>query len=163
MAHVLVNSIYWEVKFDSVPSCHLPVAAHNQERPTAAVTPIQVQNATGLGPASAGLPHHPLASSQPPPPMPGPATHVAAVSLGRAGAPLACAAAASLASPSITTTSLETEPSGRTVTILSGLPASPDSALSACGNSSGPKPDKDSKVRPISCLTSYIVSDHFCA
>ncbi|XP_036170054.1 E3 ubiquitin-protein ligase SH3RF1 isoform X5 [Myotis myotis] len=113
------------------------VLAHNQERPTAAVTPIQVQNASGLGPASVGLPHHPLASPQPPPPM-------AAINMGRS-APLACAAAASITSPSLTSTSLETEPSSQIMAILSGLPASPDSASSACGNSSAAKPDKDSK------------------
>lgn len=121
------------------------VAAHSQERPTAAVTPIQVQNAGCLGPASGGLPHHSLASPQPPPPMAASAAHVAAVSISRANAPLACAAAASLTSPGVTTASLETEPSGRAVTILPGLPASSDSALSACGNSSATKPDKDSK------------------
>ncbi|EPQ04317.1 Putative E3 ubiquitin-protein ligase SH3RF1 [Myotis brandtii] len=114
------------------------VLAHNQERPTAAVTPIQVQNASGLGPASVGLPHHPLASPQPPPPM-------AAINMGRASAPLACAAAASITSPSLTSTSLETEPSSQIMAILSGLPTSPDSASSACGNSSAAKPDKDSK------------------
>lgn len=121
------------------------VAAHNQERPTAAVTPIQVQSAAGPGPAAVGLPHHPLASTQPPPPMAGPATHATAVSMGRASAPLACAAAASLASPSIPHTALETEPSGQAMTILSGLSTSPESASSACGNSSEAKPDKDSK------------------
>lgn len=121
------------------------VAAHNQERPTAAVTPIQVQSAAGAGPAAVGLPHHPLASRQPPPPMAGPATHVTAISMGRASAPLACAAAASLASPSIPHTALETEPSGQAMTILSGLSTSPESASSACGNSSEAKPDKDSK------------------
>uniref|UniRef100_A0A8C9GGN5 E3 ubiquitin-protein ligase SH3RF1 n=1 Tax=Piliocolobus tephrosceles TaxID=591936 RepID=A0A8C9GGN5_9PRIM len=121
------------------------VAAHNQERPTAAVTPIQVQNATGLGPASVGLPHHLLASSQPAPPMPSSATHTAAISISRASAPLACAAAAPLTSQSITSASLEAEPSGRIVTVLPGLPTSPDSASSACGNSSATKPDKDSK------------------
>lgn len=115
------------------------VAAHNQERPTAAVTPIQVQSAAGLGPAPGGLPHHAVAASQPPPPMAGP-------SLGRANAPLACAAAASLASPGVAAASLETEPSGRAMTVLSGLPTSPDSgAVSACGSSSTAKPDKDSK------------------
>ncbi|XP_016055790.1 PREDICTED: E3 ubiquitin-protein ligase SH3RF1 [Miniopterus natalensis] len=114
------------------------VLAHNQERPTAAVTPIQVQNSTGLGPASVGLPHHPLASSQPLPPM-------TAVNMGRASAPLACAAAASMTSPSITSASLETEPSSQIMAILSGLPTSPDSTSSACGNSSAAKPDKDSK------------------
>nr|XP_023410742.1 E3 ubiquitin-protein ligase SH3RF1 [Loxodonta africana] len=121
------------------------VAAHNQERPTAAVTPIQVQNATCLGPASVGLPHHPLASQQLQPSMAGPSAHVAAVSISRASVPLACAAAASLTSPGITTASLEAEPSGRTVTILPGLPTSPDSVSSACGSSSAMKPDKDSK------------------
>lgn len=105
-----------------------------------------------------GLPHHPLASTQLPPPMAGPGTHVATVNMGRVSAPLACAAAASLTSPSITTASLETEPSGRTVTILPGLPTSPDSASLACGNSSATKPDKDSKVRPISCSPAYVVS-----
>ncbi|XP_001082524.3 E3 ubiquitin-protein ligase SH3RF1 isoform X1 [Macaca fascicularis] len=121
------------------------VAAHNQERPTAAVTPIQVQNATGLGPASVGLPHHSLASPQPAPPMPSSATHTAAISISRASAPLACAAAAPLTSQSITSASLEAEPSGRIVTVLPGLPTSPDSASSACGNSSATKPDKDGK------------------
>ncbi|XP_036996270.2 E3 ubiquitin-protein ligase SH3RF1 isoform X2 [Artibeus jamaicensis] len=114
------------------------VLAHNQERPTAAVTPIQVQNATGVGPAAVGLPHHPMASTQPPPPA-------AAVSVGRASAPLACAAAAPMASQSITSASLETEPSSQIMAILSGLPTSSDSASSACGNSSAAKPDKDSK------------------
>ncbi|XP_036022408.1 E3 ubiquitin-protein ligase SH3RF1 isoform X2 [Onychomys torridus] len=75
----------------------------------------------------------------------GPAAHVAAISLNRTNAPLACAAGASLASPNVTTATLETEPGGRTVAILPGLPTSPDSAASACGNSSAVKPDKDSK------------------
>lgn len=122
------------------------VAAHNQERPTAAVTPIQVQSASGLGPAPGGLPHHAVAASQPPTPMAGPAAHAAAISLGRANAPLACAAAMSLASPGVAAASLDTEPSGRAMTVLSGLPTSPDSsAVSACGSSSTAKPDKDSK------------------
>lgn len=161
MTHVLVSSIYRKVGFHSVSSCRLLVAAHNQERPTAAVTPIQVQSTVGPGPAAVGLPHHPLASSQPPPPMAGPATHVTAVSMGRANAPLACAATASLASPSIPHTTLETEPSGQTMTILSGLPTSPESASSACGNSSEAKPDKDSKVRPTSRVSAYAVSHLF--
>ncbi|XP_037686913.1 E3 ubiquitin-protein ligase SH3RF1 isoform X2 [Choloepus didactylus] len=114
------------------------VAAHNQERPTAAVMPIQVQNACP-GPVSVGLPHLSLASQQPPP------AHAAAIGVSRANPPLACAAAASLSSPSITAASLETEPGGRSVTILPGLPTSPDSASSACGNSSASKPDKESK------------------
>ncbi|XP_029415409.1 E3 ubiquitin-protein ligase SH3RF1 isoform X3 [Nannospalax galili] len=120
------------------------VAAHNQERPTAAVTPIQVQNAACLGPASVGLPHHSLAS-QPLPPMAGSAAHVAAVSISRTNVPLACPGAASLTSPNMTAATLETEPGGRTVTILPGLPTSPDNSASACGNSSAIKLDKDIK------------------
>nr|XP_045009674.1 E3 ubiquitin-protein ligase SH3RF1 isoform X1 [Jaculus jaculus] len=120
------------------------VAAHNQERPTAAVTPIQVQNASCLGTTSVGLSHHAMSSPQPLPPMAGSVAHVAAVSISRANAPLACAAATSLTSVSATA-SLEPEPSGRTVTLLPGLPVSPDSAASACGNSSATRPDKDSK------------------
>lgn len=110
------------------------------------MTPIQVQNAACLGPASVGLPHHSLAS-QPLPPMVGPAAHVAAIGINRTNASLACAAGASLASPNMTAAALETEPSGRTVTVLPGLPTSPDSVAAACGNSSAVKPDKDSKVR----------------
>lgn len=79
--------------------------------------------------------------------MAGPAAHVAAISINRTNAPLACAAGASLASPNLTTATLENEPSGRTLAILPGLPTSPESAASACGNSSAVKPDKDSKVR----------------
>lgn len=147
VTHILVRVFTRPLTLSVSPSCHPSVAAHNQERPTAAVTPIQVQNAACLGPASVGLPHHTLAS-QPLPPMAGPAAHVAAaVSIGRTSAPLACAAGASLASPNMTTAALETEPSARTVTILPGLPTSPESAASACGNSSAGKPDKDSKVR----------------
>ncbi|XP_058525993.1 E3 ubiquitin-protein ligase SH3RF1 [Ochotona princeps] len=121
------------------------VAAHNQERPTAAVTPIQVQNAGCLGPASVGLSHHSLASPQAPTPMVASAAHISAVSISRTSAPLACAATTSLTSPSLSAASLETEPSSRTVTILPGLPTSPDGAVSACGNSSTTKPDKDNK------------------
>lgn len=119
------------------------------------MTPIQVQNAACIGPASVGLPHHSLAS-QPLPPMVGPAAHIAAVNINRTNVPLACAAgASSLASPNMTTAALETEPGGRTVTILPGLPTSPESAASACGNSSAVKPDKDSKVRAPPALLCY--------
>lgn len=125
------------------------------------MTPIQVQNTACLGATSVGLPHHPLASPQLPSPMAGPATHVAAINMGRVSAPLACAAAASLTSANITTASLESEPGGRAVTILPGLPTSPDSASLACGNSSATKPDKDNKVRSMSYSSAYVVSHPF--
>lgn len=112
------------------PSCHLLVAAHSQERPTAAVTPIQAQSSGYLGPAA----------------------HTAAVSVGWVGAPLACAPATALTSPSIATSSLETELGGRVATIVPGPPASPDSASAAGGSGSAFKPEKDSKVRLASHL-----------
>ncbi|XP_075420360.1 E3 ubiquitin-protein ligase SH3RF1 [Tenrec ecaudatus] len=130
------------------------VAAHNQERPTAAVMPIQVQNAACLGPTPVGPHHHPLASQQPQTPVAGPAMHVAAISISRANAPLTCAAAASLTPPGITTASLESEPSARTVTIISGLPTSPDNASSACGNSSTTKPDSKKEKKGLLKLLS---------
>lgn len=150
--HGLEKSFYQKAEL----FCSLLVAAHSQERPTAAVMPIQVQNTAGLVPASMGLPHHPHASSQPLPTMPGPAAHATAVNLGRAGMPLACATAASMTSSNITTTSLDTEPSGRTVGLVSGLPTSPDSASLACGNSSAAKPEKDNKVRPALCVSTSL-------
>uniref|UniRef100_A0A8C9AFN4 E3 ubiquitin-protein ligase SH3RF1 n=1 Tax=Prolemur simus TaxID=1328070 RepID=A0A8C9AFN4_PROSS len=121
------------------------VAAHSQERPTAAVMPIQVQNAACFGPAAAGLPHPSLASPQPPPPTAGSAPHAAAAGVSRASASLACMAAASLTSSSITAASLENEPGGRMVTVVPGLPTSADSASPACGSSSTGRADKDSK------------------
>lgn len=102
------------------------VSAHSQERPTAAVTPIQVQSTPGQS-------HHPLASPQPPAPL-GPPAHAAASGLGRVGGPLACTTAPA----SIPAASLEPEPSGRPLTLLPGTPTSPDSGSAA-------RPDKDGK------------------
>ncbi|ELR58664.1 Putative E3 ubiquitin-protein ligase SH3RF1 [Bos mutus] len=90
------------------------VSAHSQERPTAAVTPIQVQSTPGQS-------HHPLVSPQPPAPL-GPPAHAAASGLGRVGGPLACATAPA----SIPAASLEPEPSSRPATLLPGTPTSPD-------------------------------------
>ncbi|XP_024851537.1 E3 ubiquitin-protein ligase SH3RF1 isoform X4 [Bos taurus] len=103
------------------------VSAHSQERPTAAVTPIQVQSTPGQS-------HHPLVSPQPPAPL-GPPAHAAASGLGRVGGPLACATAPA----SIPAASLEPEPSSRPATLLPGTPTSPDSGSAA-------RPDKDGKA-----------------
>ncbi|XP_027693408.1 E3 ubiquitin-protein ligase SH3RF1 [Vombatus ursinus] len=120
------------------------VAVHNQERPTAAVTPIQVQNSACLGPATVILPHQ-----QPQPPIPNSAAYVAAtVSLNRTTVPLACAATTSLNSPDIPATSLETELSGQAGTAL----PSPENALSAGASSLSAKSDKDSKKERRSLL-----------
>ena len=111
------------------PLFPFPVSAHSQERPTAAVTPIQVQSTPGQS-------HHPLVSPQPPAPL-GPPAHAAASGLGRGGGPLACATAPA----SIPAASLEPEPSSRPATLLPGTPTSPDSGSAA-------RPDKDGKVSP---------------
>lgn len=121
------------------------VAAHNQERPTAAVTPIQAQSPTCLIPAAVIIPHHSVASQQVQPQLPNTAAYVTAVNVNRSTIPLACAAA-SLNSPSVAASSLEGDISGRTVNTHPGAPASPESALAAGGSAAASKADKDSKV-----------------
>lgn len=120
------------------------VAAHSQERPTAAVTPIQAQSPTCLIPAAVIIPHH-SASQQLQPQLPNTAAYVTAVNVNRSTIPLACAAA-SLNSPNIAASSLEGDTSGRTVNTHPGAPASPESALAAGGNAAASKADKDGKV-----------------
>lgn len=121
------------------------VAAHSQERPTAAVTPIQAQSPTCLIPAAVIIPHHSVASQQLQPQLPNAASYVTAVNVNRSTMPLACAAA-SLNSPNIAAASLEGDLSGRTVTTHPGAPASPESALATGGNAAVSKADKDGKV-----------------
>ncbi|XP_076192659.1 E3 ubiquitin-protein ligase SH3RF1 isoform X2 [Aptenodytes patagonicus] len=120
------------------------VAAHSQERPTAAVTPIQAQSPTCLVPAAVIIPHHSVASQQLQPQLPNTAAYVTAVNVNRSTIPLACAAA-SLNSPNIAASSLEGDINGRTVNTHPGAPASPESALAAGGNTAVNKADKDGK------------------
>ncbi|XP_054021954.1 E3 ubiquitin-protein ligase SH3RF1 [Dryobates pubescens] len=117
------------------------VAAHSQERPTAAVTPIQAQSSTCLIPAAVIIPHHSVASQQLQPQLPNTASYVTAVNVNRSTVPLPCAAA-SLNSPNIAAVSLEGDLSGRTVNTHPGAPASPESAG---GNAAISKADKDVK------------------
>lgn len=121
------------------------VAAHSQERPTAAVTPIQAQSPTCLIPAAVIIPHQSAASQQLQPQLPNTAAYVTAVNVNRSTIPMACAAA-SLNSSSIAASSLEGDISGRTVNAHPGAPVSPESVLAAGGNSSVSKVDKDGKV-----------------
>ncbi|KAM6132592.1 LOW QUALITY PROTEIN: E3 ubiquitin-protein ligase SH3RF1 [Pterocles gutturalis] len=117
------------------------VAAHSQERPTAAVTPIQAQSPTCLIPAAVIIPHHSVASQQLQPQLPNTAAYVTVnVNLNL---PLACAAA--LNSPNVAASPLEGDISGRTVNTHPGAPASPESALAAGGNAAVSKADKDGK------------------
>ncbi|KAM9143244.1 E3 ubiquitin-protein ligase SH3RF1 isoform 2-T2 [Pangshura tecta] len=120
------------------------VAVHSQERPTAAVMPIQAQSSACLIPAAVIIPHHSVASQQLQPQLSNAAAYVTAVNINRSNVPLACAAA-SLNSSSITSASLDGDMSGRAVSVHPGAPASPENALAAGGNTAVSKPDKDSK------------------
>lgn len=122
------------------------VAVHNQDRPTAAVTPIQAQSQTCLIPAAVIIPHHSVASQQLQSQLPNTAAYVTAVNVNRSAIPLACAAA-SLNSPSVAASSLEGDLSGRTVNTHPVAPASPESSLAAGGSAAVSKTDKDVKVR----------------
>nr|XP_005309787.1 E3 ubiquitin-protein ligase SH3RF1 isoform X2 [Chrysemys picta bellii] len=88
------------------------VAVHSQERPTAAVMPIQAQSSACLIPAAVIIPHHSVASQQLQPQLSNAAAYVTAVNINRSNVPLACAAA-SLNSSSITSASLDGDLSGR--------------------------------------------------
>ncbi|XP_039397501.1 E3 ubiquitin-protein ligase SH3RF1 isoform X3 [Mauremys reevesii] len=88
------------------------VAVHSQERPTAAVMPIQAQSSACLIPAAVIIPHHSVASQQLQPQLSNAAAYVTAVNINRSNVPLACAAA-SLNSSSITSASLDGDMSGR--------------------------------------------------
>ncbi|NXC93389.1 SH3R1 ligase, partial [Certhia familiaris] len=120
------------------------VASHSQERPTAAVTPIQAQSPTCLIPAAVIIPHHSVASQQLQPQLPNTAAYVTAVNVNRSTIPLACTAA-SLNSPNVAASSLEGDISGKTANTHPGAPASPESALTAGGNAAVSKTDKDGK------------------
>ncbi|KFO89073.1 E3 ubiquitin-protein ligase SH3RF1, partial [Buceros rhinoceros silvestris] len=104
------------------------VAAHSQERPTAAVTPIQAQSPTCLIPAAVIIPHQSAASQQLQPQLPNNAAY-----------------GTSLNSSGIASSSLEGDISGRTVNAHPGAPVSPESVLAAGGNASVSKVDKDGK------------------
>ncbi|XP_042727715.1 E3 ubiquitin-protein ligase SH3RF1 [Lagopus leucura] len=120
------------------------VAVHNQDRPTAAVTPIQAQSQTCLIPAAVIIPHHSVASQQLQSQLPNTAAYVTAVNVNRSAIPLACAAA-SLNSPNVAASSLEGDLSGRTVNTHPVAPASPESSLAAGGSAAVSKTDKDVK------------------
>ncbi|KAJ1215948.1 hypothetical protein NDU88_003554 [Pleurodeles waltl] len=108
-------------------------AIHSQERPTAAVTPIQAQASTCLIAASSAAAHHSGSSQQPQPQLSTSAAYlVAAANINRGSA------ASSMNSSSVSTSSFDGETSWR------GPPASLENSLSAA-NSATAKQDKDSK------------------
>ncbi|XP_075787247.1 E3 ubiquitin-protein ligase SH3RF1 isoform X1 [Pelodiscus sinensis] len=120
------------------------VAVHSQERPTAAVMPIQAQSSACLVPAAVIIPHHSVASQQLQSQLSNAAVYVNAVNINRSNVPMTCAAG-SFNTSSITSASLDGDMSGRVVSVHPGAPASPENSLGASGNTGVSKPDKDSK------------------
>uniref|UniRef100_A0A803TS09 E3 ubiquitin-protein ligase SH3RF1 n=1 Tax=Anolis carolinensis TaxID=28377 RepID=A0A803TS09_ANOCA len=119
------------------------VAIHNQERPTATVTPIQAQNSACLIPAAVIIPHHSVVPQQLQPQISNAAAYITAVNINRANVPLACASS-SLNSPG-TSASLDGDTNGRIVTVHTGAPSSPENTLVASGVTILSKPDRDGK------------------
>ncbi|XP_073500213.1 E3 ubiquitin-protein ligase SH3RF1 isoform X1 [Phyllobates terribilis] len=111
-------------------------AAHGQERPTAAVTPMQAQNPSCLIPA-ASVNNHQGGSQPMQPPLSSPAAYInAAMNLNRPNVPMA-------ATPSSTSVpSLEVDGNWKASSAVTGCSSSPDNAPS---NSAPNKQDKDSK------------------
>uniref|UniRef100_A0A8C4X963 E3 ubiquitin-protein ligase SH3RF1 n=1 Tax=Erpetoichthys calabaricus TaxID=27687 RepID=A0A8C4X963_ERPCA len=99
-------------------------ASHNQERPTAAVTPIQSQGSVNYIPAISVMPHLPISPQQ--------ATYTAPSGLNRPAVPLTCAAS-SLTPPNVSATSLEPESPLRPVSML----AVPIATVTAVTTSTG--------------------------
>ncbi|XP_069487497.1 E3 ubiquitin-protein ligase SH3RF1 isoform X4 [Ambystoma mexicanum] len=113
-------------------------AIHSQERPTAAVTPIQAQTSTCLLPTASSAPHHQPSCQQLQPQLSTSAAYLAsAVNVNRSTIPMA-GSTASMNCTSGTSASFDGD------TCWRGTPASLENALSAA-NSTTIKSDKDSK------------------
>ncbi|KAG8453847.1 hypothetical protein GDO86_000463 [Hymenochirus boettgeri] len=115
-------------------------AVHSQERPTAAVTPIQSQNSSCLIPTSGVIPHQAATSQQiPPPQLSSSAAYInAAMNISRPGVPVASAVPINC----VTATALEGEANWKTG---SGHAGTYSENLSAPFNSAANKQDKDIK------------------
>ncbi|KAG9479938.1 E3 ubiquitin-protein ligase SH3RF1 isoform X1 [Eleutherodactylus coqui] len=112
-------------------------AAHSQERPTAAVTPMQAQSPSCLIPA-ASVNSHQGSSAQPmQPPLSSPAAYInAAMNLNRPNVPMA-ATPSSGSAPSV-----EADGNWKTSSAVTGCSSSPDNAPSSSATN---KQDKDNK------------------
>ncbi|KAJ7326818.1 hypothetical protein JRQ81_016577 [Phrynocephalus forsythii] len=121
------------------------VAGHNQERPTATVSPIQAQSSACLIPAAVIIPHHSVASQQLQPQLSNAAAYITAVNINRSNVPLACASSSSSLNSSGNSTSLDGEINGRIVTVQTGASASSENTLVTGGVTTLSKPDRDSK------------------
>nr|XP_006007379.2 PREDICTED: E3 ubiquitin-protein ligase SH3RF1 [Latimeria chalumnae] len=125
-------------------------AAHSQERPTAAVTPIQAQNPASLIPADVIIPHHLNPSQQLHPQHSVYGAYAVASAVNRPGVLLTCAAA-SLTPPNVSATTLDGEPSSRTLAVVPGVVPASEGALAA-GNMASNKLEKDNKKEKKSLL-----------
>nr|XP_033798072.1 E3 ubiquitin-protein ligase SH3RF1 isoform X2 [Geotrypetes seraphini] len=119
-------------------------SVHSQERPLAAVTPIQAQHATCLLPATLVIPHHSAPSQQLQPQLSASITYLTTpVNINRSNVPSACGTASGNC-PSLAAASLDGDASWRPIPGYTGAPASPETAVSI-GNPGAVKLDKDSK------------------
>ncbi|KAM5194578.1 E3 ubiquitin-protein ligase SH3RF1 isoform 2-T2 [Mantella aurantiaca] len=113
-------------------------AAHNQERPTAAVTPIQAQNASSLIQGPSGNAHQGPPAQQMQPQLSSSAAYInAALNLNRTNVPMAANSCGNSG------TSVEADGSWKSGSAATGSSSSPDSAPSS--SSAANKQDKDSK------------------
>ncbi|XP_030047424.1 E3 ubiquitin-protein ligase SH3RF1 [Microcaecilia unicolor] len=119
-------------------------SVHSQERPTAAVTPIQAQNATCLLPATVVIPHHSAPSQQLQPQLSASTAYLTTpVNVNRSNVPSACPTASGNC-PSLAAASLDGDANWRPIPGHTGAHASPETAISI-GNPGAVKLDKDSK------------------
>lgn len=115
-------------------------AAHNQERPTAAVTPIQAQNASSLiqGPSGNVLQGSPAQQMQPQ--LSSSAAYInAAMNLNRSNVPMAANSCGGSG------TSVEADGSWKSGSAATGSSSSPDSVSVPSSSSAANKQDKDNK------------------
>ncbi|XP_056416943.1 E3 ubiquitin-protein ligase SH3RF1 isoform X1 [Hyla sarda] len=112
-------------------------AAHGQERPTAAVTPMQAQNQACLIPAASVNSHQGSSAQTMQPPLSSPAAYInAAMNLNRPNVPMAATPSSSSVS------SLEADGNWKTSSAVTGCSSSSDNAPSSSATN---KQDKDGK------------------
>ncbi|XP_072262137.1 E3 ubiquitin-protein ligase SH3RF1 isoform X2 [Pyxicephalus adspersus] len=114
-------------------------AAHNQERPTAAVTPIQAQNASSLMQGPSGNTHQ-GSPAQIQPQLSSSAAYInAAMNLNRSNVPMAANSSGSSG------TSVEADGSWKPGSAATGSSSSPDSVSATSSSAAASKQDKDIK------------------
>ncbi|XP_068134913.1 E3 ubiquitin-protein ligase SH3RF1 isoform X2 [Hyperolius riggenbachi] len=119
-------------------------AAHNQERPTAAVTPMQAQNSSSLNQGASGSLHQGSPAQQTQPQLSSSAAYInAAMNLNRSNVPIASN------SPSSSGTSVEADGSWKSGSAAARSSSSPDGVSTPSSSSAANKQDKDIKKEKI--------------